>query len=79
MMGPLLAQYKEAVLLLFQLGIVTFFLLLGYILGRNSAERPIVAVAPPRKPRDEAPYDDISLSPFDEAMMDDDENRIPTT
>jgi hypothetical protein len=79
-METLFGQYKEAILLLFQLGIVTFFLLLGYVLGRNSADRPVVAVRRPRPIIDDQVYDDLSLSPFDEAMLDDEENekRIAT-
>ncbi len=76
MTGTLLIQYKEFIILIGHLIIAVAFLLLGYAMGRNSIERPVVAV--PKKKLDiPPPYEDNDPSIYDEALQDLDE-RVST-
>lgn len=73
----LLTQYKEFVILVGNLLIAIVFLLIGYAMGRNSADKPIIAVKAP-EPEKSPPFHDDMPSIYDEALRPDPGKRIKT-
>lgn len=71
-----MTQYKELVMIMCNLIISIVFLLIGYAMGRNSIDKPVIAVPKP-KPAKEPPYHDDQPSIYDEALRSEPE-RIDT-
>lgn len=72
-----MTQYKELFMMIGNYAIAIVFLLIGYAMGRNSIDKPVIAVPKP-KPAKEPPYHDDQPSLYDEALMSDQKQRIDT-